>query len=209
MREAREHMRFQSMIKSIFQASILLMACALCWACGEHGDAGGAQTGPAASQSNTASGLRFQAPFGWVAERPSSNMRVAQYRLPQAEGDPEDGSLVLYYFGEGQGGSVQANLDRWVGQMEQPDGGSSKEKARTETLTVNGLNATLLDVSGTYTAEMMPGGGDRHNKANYRMRAAVVETPKGAYFVKLVGPEKTISRWDQGYMAFIKSFEFK
>ncbi|MCI0489488.1 MAG: hypothetical protein L0229_23090 [Blastocatellia bacterium] len=199
------------MIRSIFQASVLLAACALCWACGENGDAATSQTGTATSQSgaSSATGLRFQAPFGWVEERPSSNMRVAQYRLPQAEGDSEDGSLVLYYFGEGQGGSVQANLDRWIGQMEQPDGGSSKEKATTETMTVNGLNATLLDVQGTYTAEMMPGGGDRHNKSNYRMRAAVVETPRGAYFVKLVGPANTISRWDQAYMSFIKSFEFK
>ena len=197
------------MIRLIFQASMLIIACALCWACGENEDAGAPQTGPSSSQSGAATGLRFQAPFGWVEERPTSNMRVAQYRLPQAEGDTEDGSLVLFYFGEGQGGSIQANLDRWIGQMEQSDGGSSKEKAKTDTITVNGLNATLLDVSGNYTAEMMPGGGERHNKSNYRMRAAVVETPKGAYFIKLVGPEKTIVRWDEAYMRFIRSFEFK
>ena len=93
--------------------------------------------------------------------------------------------------------------------MQQPGGGSSKDSARTEQTTVNGLDVTLLDVAGTYTAEMTPGSGTQQNKPGFRMRAAVIDTPKGAYFVKLVGPEKTIARWDGEYMSFIRSFEFK
>ena len=145
----------------------------------------------------------------WVSEPAASGMRVAQYRLPRAGGDAEDASLIVYYFGQGQGGSAQANLDRWIGQMEQPGGGSSKEKARTEKMTVNGLDVTLLDVTGTYTAEMTPASGNQQNKPGSRMRAAVIDTPKGAYFVKLVGPEKTIERWDGEFLSFIRSFEFK
>jgi hypothetical protein len=153
--------------------------------------------------------LRYKVPDGWMSEHPSSSMRAAQYKLPKAEGDGEDGSLVLYYFGAGQGGSVQANLDRWTGQMVEPDGSSSKDKAKTETFTVNGLKVTTLDVNGTYTAEMSPGSGTLNNKSNYRLRAAIVETPKGAYFAKLVGPEKTVARWDQAFVDYVKSFEFK
>ncbi|HKY04178.1 MAG TPA: hypothetical protein VJQ56_04785, partial [Blastocatellia bacterium] len=144
-----------------------------------------------------------------IKEQPSSSMRVAQFRLPKAEGDQEDASLVLFYFGQGQGGTIEANLDRWVGQMQQPDGSSSKEKARTSRIKANGLNVTLLDVAGVYTAEMSPGSGNRQNKPNSRMRAAVVETPKGPYFFKLVGPEKTVARHDQDFMAFVNSVEFK
>lgn len=136
-------------------------------------------------------------------------MRVAQFALPKASGDQEDASLVLYYFGPGQGGSIQANIDRWVNQMEQPDGSPSKNKAKTETLKANGLNVTLLDVSGTYTAEMTPGAGNRQNKSNYRMRAGVVETPRGPYFIKLTGPAKTISQWDQSFISFVNSMDFK
>ena len=147
--------------------------------------------------------------FGWISLRASSSMRVAQYRLPKVEGDGEDASLVIYYFGQGQGGSVDANLDRWINQMQQPDGKPSKERAKTDIKTVNGLKVTRLDVSGTYTAEMAPGSGDRHNNTNFRMQAAVVETPKGAYYVKLVGPEKTIAKWDSSFSTFVDSFEFK
>jgi hypothetical protein len=195
------------------QAGVWIMALGVCWAwaCSGTNNTAVTENQPTAIQSGAMSSgdLRFQAPSGWVAERPTSSMRVAQYQLPRAEGDAEDASLVVYYFGQGQGGSVEANLDRWINQIEQPDGRPSKEKARTETITVNGLNVTLLDVTGTYRAEMMPGGGVRQNKPNFRLRAAVIETPKGAYFVKLVGPEKTVSRWAEGFMGFIKSFEFK
>lgn len=136
-------------------------------------------------------------------------MRVAQYQLPPAEGDAEAASLVVYYFGPGQGGSVQANLDRWLSQMQQPNGGSSKDKAKTETLSVNGMNVTLLDVTGTYAGGDMGASGSTQGKTDFRMRAGVLETPRGAYFVKLVGPEKTVGKWDDSFLAFIKSAEFK
>jgi len=162
-----------------------------------------------ATQSVAAGELRYKAPEGWVIEHPTSSMRVAQYKLPKAAGDSEDASLVLYYFGSDQGGSVQDNIDRWVGQIEKPDGSSSSDKAKTERLTVNGLRVTMIDVTGTYTAEMSPGSGTRHNKPNYRLRAAIVETPKGNYFAKLVGPEKTVNRWNRAFVDYVKSFEFK
>ncbi len=153
--------------------------------------------------------LTFEAPSGWIAQSPQTSMRVAQYELPRAEGDSENASLVVYYFGQGQGGSVEANLERWMHQMEQPDGRPSKERARIETMTVNGLNVTLLDLTGTYRAEIMPGQGARYHKPGFRMRAAVIETPRGPYFVKLVGPEKTVHRWDEAFMAFIRSMRFQ
>ena len=46
-------------------------------------------------------------------------------------------------------------------------------------------------------------------KTGYRMKAAVVETPAGAYFVKLTGPDKTVTRWDASFAAFLKSFSYK
>ena len=136
-------------------------------------------------------------------------MRVAQYKLPKEVGDTEDASLVLYYFGEGQGGSTSANIERWVNQIKQSDGTDSKVKAKEETLTVNGLKVTTIDLAGTYTAEMAPGSGTFHNNRNYRLRAAVIETPKGSYYLKLVGPEKTVAKWDKSVGDFVKSFEFK
>jgi hypothetical protein len=163
----------------------------------------------AVAQSTASGELHYKAPDGWLTEHPSSSMRAAQYKLPKTDGDSEDASLVVYYFGATQGGSAQANIDRWISQIQQPDGSSSKDKSKTETLTVNGLKVTTVDVLGTYTAEMAPGSGTVHNDANYRLRAAVIETPKGNYFLKLVGPAKTVGRWEQSFADYLKSFEFK
>lgn len=136
-------------------------------------------------------------------------MRVAQYKLPKAAGDGEDGLLVVYYFGQGQGGPAQANIDRWINQIQQPDGHPSKERAKTETLTVNGLQVNTVDVLGNYSGGMSPDSAPANNKSIYRLRAAVIDTPKGSYFVKLTGPEKTVGHWEQAYDDYIKSFEFK
>jgi hypothetical protein len=152
--------------------------------------------------------LKFKVPAGWVEEERTSSMRVAQYKLPKALGDTEDASLVLYYFGPGQGGSTSANIDRWIGQMKQEDGSAAKG-AKDEQLVANGLKVTTVDVSGTYVAETAPGSGTFNNKPTYRLRAAVVQTPNGSYFVKLVGPEKTVAQWNDSFVSYIKSFEFK
>ena len=152
--------------------------------------------------------LKFKVPAGWVEEERTSSMRVAQYKLPRALGDTEDASLVLYYFGPGQGGSTAANIDRWIGQMKQEDGGAAKG-AKDEHLVANGLKVTMVDASGTYVAETAPGSGTFNNKPAYRLRAAVVETPNGSYFVKLVGPEKTVAQWNDSFQSYVNSFEFK
>jgi len=194
------------MKQKLFAAAILIVALTTSLACANQGSTAVNQ---AATAQNAASELHFKAPDVWVTEKPSSSMRVGQYKLPKAEGDKEDASLVLYYFGSTQGGTAQANIDRWISQMQQPDGSDSKSKAKTDSLTINGLKVNTVDVTGTYTAEMAPGSKTFHNDANYRLRAAVVETQKGNYFVKLAGPEKTVARWDKEYNDYLKSFEFK
>ena len=151
------------------------------------------------------SALTFDPPAGWVAKKPASSMRVAEFALPKTEKDSEDASLVVYYFG-GTGGSVQANLDRWIGQMQQPDGRDSKVVAKSSALTSKaGLKITLLDISGTYIAEVTPGSSERFNKPNFRQLAAVVETKDGPYFVKVVGPAATVARWEPAVRTFLAS----
>jgi len=151
--------------------------------------------------------LRYRVPAGWVEEQRSSTMRVAQYKLPRTETDTEDASLVLYYFRKSQGGTAAANVERWASQMQQADG--SKAKITEESFTANELKVTTVDGAGTYVAETAPGSGEFLNKPGYRLRAAVIETPNGSYYVKLVGPEKTVTHWNDAFVSYLKSFEFK
>jgi hypothetical protein len=150
--------------------------------------------------------LKYTAPSGWQGRAASSSMRVAEFVLPgrDAAGSAE---LVIYYFG-GTGGSVDANIQRWLGQMQQPDGRPTGEVAAREAKTINGLKIALLDVSGTYVAEVKPGATEKHNSPGFRMRTAVVETPRGPYFLKLVGPAATVETWKASFDEFLTSLTF-
>ena len=155
----------------------------------------------------TPGSLKFTAPEGWQPRSPSSNMRVAEYILPGRNSSAVSAELVLYFFG-GTGGSVDANVQRWLGQMQQPDGRATSDVARRDARTINGLKVSLLDVSGTYVAEMRPGATEKHNSPGFRMRTAVIETPRGPYFLKLVGPAATVEAWSASFNDFLGSLNF-
>ena len=179
---------------------ILLAAALLAAGCDQNvGPAGtappsGAQAPARAPSSppagNSAAGITWTVPESWQTE-PARTMRVATYRVPGAEG-AEAGEVAVFFFGAGQGGDIDANLKRWIGQFDQPGGGSSERAARTGQRTVNGLQVTTVTVTGTYTAgggPMAPGG---EPKTGYKLIGAIVEAPEGAVFFKFTGPEKTV-----------------
>src|ERR1700682_5318072 len=127
---------------------------------------------------DSGAGLNWRPPKTWVAQaqRP---MRLATYVV--AEG----GECGVYYFGPGQGGSVQANLDRWIGQFQQPEG-----KPKIQNKTVHGLKVTTVDVAGGYTGMGGPNAPASGPKPGYRLLGAIVETSQGSIFFKFTGPLK-------------------
>ncbi|HTF89357.1 MAG TPA: hypothetical protein VK843_13175 [Planctomycetota bacterium] len=152
----------------------------------------------------TAPALELAAQPGWIAEPPSSGMRKAQFRLPHGAEAGEDASLVVYYSG-GQGGSREANIERWVGQFEQPDGSPSADALQQSERKIAGLEVFDAALSGTYIAETAPGSGERVNKPEWRMLASIVETKDGPWYFKLVGPAATVAKWEPSYTTFMNS----
>jgi hypothetical protein len=125
-------------------------------------------------------------PAGWKAEaeRP---MRVATYTVAPG------GECGVYYFGQGQGGSVEANMDRWIGQFQQPGGKSSKDVAKIAKRTIHGWPVTAVDVSGAYTGMGGPTASSPSTMPDYRLLGAIVEGPQGSLFFKFTGPAKTVA----------------
>lgn len=159
----------------------------------------------ASAHGAAGSTLRFAAPEGWESLPPSSSMRKAQYRLPRAAGDAEDAEMVVFYFG-GQGGGVQANIDRWIGQFQKPDGTPAGDSAKVSRRTSHNIPLSIVDVSGTYTGSggpMSPGAP----KPGFRMLAAVAEAPDGPWFFKLTGPVKTVAKWEASFQTFLDSIQ--
>lgn len=150
------------------------------------------------------SGLGFEAPAGWEPVSASSSMRLAQWELP-GSGDNAAAEVVVFYFGEGSGGSVEDNLERWFGQFEQPDGAATMERAQVDRFNVGPLHVTRADMNGTYVAPARPGASERQNLAGYRMIAAVVEGDDGPWFIRLLGPASTVGTWSASFDAFLES----
>ncbi len=151
--------------------------------------------------------LDWKAPAEWVREQPESNMRRGQYRLPGQEGTA-DAELAVFNF-PGTGGTVEMNLNRWYGQFEQESGQSTQELAEKQILSVNGMPATIVFVTGTYleaqSGMMMDGPVEK--RENYAMLAAIVETGESPWFFKATGPEETINYWRADFTEFVKSVE--
>lgn len=118
-------------------------------------------------------------------------MRAATYTVPPAAGDSEAGEVAVFYFGPGQGGGVEANIQRWVGQFQTADGKPAAGKEKIAKRSVNGIPVTTIDLNGTYTAAGGPMATTKSNKTNYRLLGAIAEGAQGAVFFKLTAPAKT------------------
>jgi hypothetical protein len=134
-------------------------------------------------------------------------MRAATYLVPASSGDKDNGECGVYYFGQGQGGSVQANLDRWIGQFLQADGKPSPKAAKTSSETVHGLKVTTVDVSGAYTGMGGPMAGAGPAKPGYRLLGAIAEGPQGSLFFKFTGPAKTVAANQAAFHKMIQSLQ--
>ncbi len=145
---------------------------------------------PGSTTTGEAAGVGWTVPARWEAQPPRM-MRVATYLIPMAEGDDEPGECAVFFFGQGQGGSIDLNLQRWRDQFETESGGTPTPAQRKST--INGLSVTTVSLAGTYLASMGPmfqSGAVK--KPGYKMLGAIVEAPEGNVFVKLTGPEKSV-----------------
>lgn len=128
-------------------------------------------------------------PALWVAEKPSSNFRLAQFKIP-GKTEADRASMVVFYFGPGQGGSPEANIARWVSQFSRPDRRSVKPVVRR--YKVGRLPVTSVELNGTY-ARGIGMGPQTTPLPDQTLLATIVETPKGNLTFQLWGPRATVA----------------
>ena len=185
--------------------SILLMLAA----CKSDNDQTHSKMEAAHGNASMTGTVSYQAPADWIKEPPTSSMRKDQYQLPGQDG-AGSAELGVFVF-PGSGGAVQANITRWLHQFKQPDGSSSEEKAQISKISSNGLQSTLVYVTGTYVPGTMGGpmSGSTEELPGYAMIAAIVETSSDPWFFKATGPQPTIDHWREPFETFIKSVSEK
>lgn len=152
----------------------------------------------------------MEVPAEWKKIQPKSNIVEYEFSAPAdaLEGDEKARITIM-----GAGGSVDANIERWYGQFEQPDGKSTKDKAKTEKFTVDGLTVHWVDVTGSFK-DTMGGGPFSGAKAvlrpDYRMLAAIiVSKQQGQYFIKLTGHQDVVDKLAEGFKKSLKDLQAK
>lgn len=157
----------------------------------------------------TIDGLKSKTPAGWVEEETTSQMRFKQFKLPAVGGDTEDAQLIIYFFGTGSGGSLESNLKRWKEQIVPADGKNIDDVAKIEHFKVKDVEVATFDAAGTYKLNPMPNNPKAKviPKSNYRFLGAFFASKNGPYFMRLVGPAKTVSHYKKGYEEWLKAFE--
>jgi hypothetical protein len=150
------------------------------------------------------SAVVWTVPAGWIEERPSSQMRRAQYKVP---GEGGDGECVVYYFGPGQGGPPMENAQRWASQFKKADGSPATDQLKTSEQQVGDLKVLQVEVTGTYAGGMSMGMPSAEEKPGYMLLGAVAEGPDSNWFFKLTAPEKTARAQRAAFEQLIKSLK--
>lgn len=125
--------------------------------------------------------LSWKAPPRWVSVPNASSMRLATYKIPRAAGDTEDAELSIMQ----AGGSVDANIARWVDQF----GEEGKRTAKRASIKAGSLDVVMVDIEGTYSGGMSK---DAKPGAAYALYGAIVSTPGMPHFFKMTGPARTV-----------------
>lgn len=170
----------------------------------QQSPSGMAQTNPHGGAAVTSvAGIGWTVPAGWAAagEKP---MRVATYLIDPADPKAE---CVVYHFGAGQGGAVDANISRWINQVKQPDGSDSGSKAKRGTVSSDCCEVQTVEVHGTYMFSAGPMMQTQEERPDYLLLAGIVEAPQGNVFFKMTCPSANADKSRDAFMSLLKSIK--
>lgn len=144
----------------------------------------------------------FAVPEGWSSVTPSSPMRKAELHVPGPEGTGQAGEAIVtvFHFGPGQGGTVQQNVDRWLGQF---DGDNEAKHASTAKETIGKIAVTFARASGTFQSGMP--GQPTTALEGQALIGAILESPNGDVYVKMTGPSPTVEKAEPAFVQMIRA----
>lgn len=150
----------------------------------------------------TVGAFTFKRPPTWAWVPVTSTMRKAQLRVANPFDPNGPGAdTVFFNFGPGQGGNVDENISRWLGQFTD---GNDKTNPIIETADFKGTKVTRVRVaSGTFSSGMP--GGPTTPIPNYGLYGVILENPTGNVFIKLTGPADLVNAATPNFEAMIQS----
>lgn len=154
-------------------------------------------------------GLKSRIPAdGWVEEAPSNRLRLYQFRLTAVGDDKDNAEVTVFHFGR-DGGSVEDNIKRWKSMFIPPAGSTINDVTKIEKMKVSEVPVVYVDLHGTYVfpASRFDPNPETRRRPNYRMLGVIFQTKDGLYFLRLLGPARTVEYYKRGFDSFVKGFK--
>jgi hypothetical protein len=149
--------------------------------------------------------VTLSAPKDWQRKQPRTSIVEYEFAVPAAKGDALDGRMTVM----AAGGGIDANVERWYGQFTQPDGGSTRDRAKVKKQKIGGEEVHIVDLSGTYKDQAGP-MAPATERPKYRMLAAIIPVKDaGTYYFKFYGPERTVAEQEKAFLSMIEGLERK
>jgi hypothetical protein len=154
-------------------------------------------------------GLKSTTPATWKYAKPATNMQVASFTIPPAEGDKYDATLTVYFFGAGGGGGAKANIDRWKTMIKPAEGTKAEDAYKTSSMKAGDVKITVFEGNGIYRHKDKPFDPkeEAELRPNYRLVGVIFESPNGPYFMRMVGPAKTMEANKKAFEDWLKNFK--
>jgi len=164
----------------------------------------GADTAPCAPATARLAfvGLEANAPTAWTIVPPETGKRLAQFKIT-APGEGVTAQVVVFYFGQREGGTAEANIERWRGQFVVGPEDRPVVPA-IDRFQSNGMTVTTAELRGAY-ARGIGVGPVGTPKPDQILLAAVVESPRGNLIIQLHGAAAAVNAQREGFLAFIRS----
>ena len=140
-------------------------------------------------------GFRAPKPASWVWTKPSVQFRTLQYAVAGDGDSTNSAELVVSVFLAGDGGPLEANIDRWRGQFRNGDAAPEAKRASKE---IGPLKVEFIELEGDYIAMGAPAP-----KKGFLQLAAIVQADGRNVFFRLIGPKETVEANRADFMKMI------
>ncbi len=147
--------------------------------------------------------VQMVTPAEWKEVEKKSRILDYEFELRGPEDQTARVTMML------SGGSLQANIDRWIEQFE----GAKADSAQIEKQQIGGREVHFVQISGTFK-ESMGGGpfapGRVVSRPDYRMLGVIIAgRQQNAIFIKITGPDGLVQKMVEPTKKMVESMQVK
>jgi hypothetical protein len=148
-----------------------------------------------ARNSSPSPPFTWSLPANWE-ELPASGMRAASFSAKGKGGKVADVSLVPL---SGRAGGVLGNVNRWRGQVGQPNTTEEELTKSTQPIEISGQQAQFFEITGK--------SEDPESRTN--ILGAILSRNGTTWFFKMTGNDAVVTEQKPAFLEFLNSFKFQ